>query len=354
MADWFRWHGRAVAKCAHLWFAWRQHATAKLDPTSTKLRRAAVLDVVQCYPWYLKYVPAELRADPEVVMAAVKHGGYALQYASVGLRADRDIVLEAMQQYAGHPKYRERLRFVARATSIIVSCGLICWLIKPYAYLVAYLYLGHLFFRNCVASDNGVVRCDINRLRHVCSDKRRWTLELGKGKYFRYASPTLRANRTFVLAAVELSRGYAALQYVSAELQADPALDRLRKQMRRYNRRVYTSTTRSRPIEGLRHYKIGKMMFTQMNLARDRDALGAAVGVRTIPAPHAALNGALSLEVLPMVYWLIASHVEEMEGEICASLEAQRWGLHSSAEVAYALHLHTSMFMVASPISMHE
>ena len=126
MADWFRWHGRAVAKCAHLWFAWRHHATAKLDPTSTKLRRAAVLDVVQCYPWYLKYVSAELRADPEVVMAAVKHGGYALQYASVGLRADRDIVLEAMQQYAGHPKYRERLRFVARATSIIVSCGLIC------------------------------------------------------------------------------------------------------------------------------------------------------------------------------------------------------------------------------------
>ena len=29
-----------------------------------------------------------------------------------------------------------------------------------------------------------------------------------------------------------------------------------------------------------------------LSLARDRDALGAAVGVRTIPAPHAALNGA--------------------------------------------------------------
>ena len=31
------------------------------------------------------------------------------------------------------------------------------------------------------------------------------------------------------------------------------------------------------------------MMVEKVSLTRDRDALGAAVGVRTIPAPHATL-----------------------------------------------------------------
>ena len=45
----------------------------------------------------------------------------------------------------------------------------------------------------------------------------------------------------------------------------------------------------------------------KVRLTRDRDALGAAVGVRTIPAPHATLNGAPA--ALAMVHCLIASRV---------------------------------------------
>ena len=44
------------------------------------------------------------------------------------------------------------------------------------------------------------------------------------------------------------------------------------------------------------------------SLARDRDALGAAVGVRALPVPHAALNGAP--KALPIVYCLLASRAE--------------------------------------------
>ena len=49
------------------------------------------------------------------------------------------------------------------------------------------------------------------------------------------------------------------------------------------------------------------MMVEKISLTRDRDALGAAVGVRTIPAPHATLNGAPA--ALAMVHCLIASRV---------------------------------------------
>lgn len=48
----------------------------------------------------------------------------------------------------------------------------------------------------------------------------------------------------------------------------------------------------------------------KVDLARDRDALGAAVGVRPLPAPHAAMNGAH--EALPIVHRLIAWRVEAM------------------------------------------
>ena len=48
----------------------------------------------------------------------------------------------------------------------------------------------------------------------------------------------------------------------------------------------------------------------KIDLARDRDALGAALGVRALPAPHAALNGAHA--ALPIVHGLIAWRVDAM------------------------------------------
>ena len=47
------------------------------------------------------------------------------------------------------------------------------------------------------------------------------------------------------------------------------------------------------------------MMVEKVSLTRDRDALGAAVGVRTIPAPHATLVSERT-ERLRRLPWCIA------------------------------------------------
>ena len=47
----------------------------------------------------LEVVSPNLRADKEVVLAAVKQNGKALQFASEDLTADKEVVLAAVQQY---------------------------------------------------------------------------------------------------------------------------------------------------------------------------------------------------------------------------------------------------------------
>ena len=193
---------------------------------------------------YLKHASAELRADREVVMAAVRKRGSALQYASAGLQADREVVMAAFRTRPGR-LYRD------------------------------------------------------------------------KGDYFKYASPTLQADIDFVRAAVKLCGAYAALQHVSAELQVDPALDSLRRQWHLHpskrqwwgeftclvSRNMMHLDTREQKL----HAQTYAVIVAKVSLTRDRDALGAAVGVRTIPAPHVALNGAPA--ALAMVHHLIASQV---------------------------------------------
>ena len=49
----------------------------------------------------LGYAAEELRADRDVVLAAVRHDGYALQFASDELKNDKEIVLTAIETYEG-------------------------------------------------------------------------------------------------------------------------------------------------------------------------------------------------------------------------------------------------------------
>jgi len=46
----------------------------------------------------LDRVPEALRADREVVLAAVRQNGMALRFASAALQADREVVLAAVEQ----------------------------------------------------------------------------------------------------------------------------------------------------------------------------------------------------------------------------------------------------------------
>ena len=60
---------------------------------------------------FMKYVSVELRADRELVMAAVAQDGLALEYASEKLRADREVVWAAVMRDGHALEYAsEKLR----------------------------------------------------------------------------------------------------------------------------------------------------------------------------------------------------------------------------------------------------
>ena len=159
------------------------------------------------------------------------------------------------------------------------------------------------------------------------------------GHALEYASDALRADREVVLTAVEHDASYlryashalqctivtcwlwcsivpqcssiqSMLQHVPAELQADVQMaDLLRKP------KIYLP-------DRTKLDKWGSHVAMKCSLARDRDALGAAMGVRTIPAPHAALNGAP--EALAIVHCLVARRVEALAGRslnVCPQLD---------------------------------
>ena len=111
----------------------------------------------------LMYASQELRADKEVVLAAVTQNGDALGYASDEPRADKEVVLAAVARNAGALKFA-----------------------SPELH-----------------ADRDVVLTAVARNGHALM----------------YASPELRADRDVVLAAVALSRD--ALGYASRMLRAD-------------------------------------------------------------------------------------------------------------------------------------
>ena len=252
-----------MARFVYARFACMQRCKAKvplLQSTTGKLPvdRDVVLAAVQHYGWYLKHASAEMQADREVVLAAVKKDGYALQYASAELQADQEVVLAAMQPT-----------------------------------------------EDCYKLRNGsFYRCAFNRYLE-------WTAN-SNGDNLKYASAELRANREFVLAAVQKVDALFALRHVSTELRLDPQVRYLLSlSYEEYIARCeYPCRVKYSEIYWKECYDERCAVNAKISLARDRDALGAAVGVRTTPAPHTALNGAP--EVLPIVYCLLAWRVEAM------------------------------------------
>ena len=278
MANWLQWRRtrameRGAVACAHARATWRRRAMSRDLAHELWADRDSVLAAVRYEASCLRYASNELRADREVVMAAVKKGGHALEYASAELRADAYVVLAAMQM--NEPVW---------------------W----------YQYRG---------IDNGV--------------------------HFKHAPDWLRANRAFVLAVVkqwadvQQSGACAALQHVPAELRADSRVLRLVKLSRKHplDRNSLERTHRENVgssgtgIFILPHHfgcnaDERDLIALQENLiriyarpvARDRDSLGAAVGARAIPAPHAALklNGGRAPEALAIVHCLLARYVEEI------------------------------------------
>ena len=72
---------------------------------------------------FLRYMP-ELKADRDVVLAAVRKNGFALEYASAALQADKEVVLAAVNnwghslEYASPELKKDRDVLMAAATKI--------------------------------------------------------------------------------------------------------------------------------------------------------------------------------------------------------------------------------------------
>ena len=62
-----------------------------------KADRDLVLAAVQQNGWVLRHASEEPKADREVALAAVEQAGEALEYASEELRTDREVVLAAVR-----------------------------------------------------------------------------------------------------------------------------------------------------------------------------------------------------------------------------------------------------------------
>jgi len=87
-----RWQIAASTDVPRSISGWRSYASEPL-----KADRDVVLAAVQQNGWALRYAADELRANKDVVVAAVSQSGWALEDAAAPLKADRDVVMAAIR-----------------------------------------------------------------------------------------------------------------------------------------------------------------------------------------------------------------------------------------------------------------
>ena len=210
--------------------------------------REMVLAIVQRHPYFLNNASAVLRADREVVLAAVTVCGDALMFASTARRADREVVMAAVQQYPWALKHASA-GLQADLHIAHASCTSNAWTLKTLsaeqlasraAVLAAVKESGYALrdapvaVQRCFGEaylnfhfgehdpdhprehrDEGLGSAGRLVLRDVsCGLIQPLDGENGDGSgNFRYARPLLRASRAkFALAAAQHSEAHAALK----------------------------------------------------------------------------------------------------------------------------------------------
>ncbi len=137
---------------------------------------------------HLRYASAELRADREVVLAAVGQTLWAFEYAAAALKADKEVVFVAVRQNSGALQYAAA-ELKADRDFVLAVVGQTGWA----------LY----YAADALKADREVVFAAVS----------------ADGRALQYAAAELKADREVVFAAVSQKGG--ALQYAAAELQAD-------------------------------------------------------------------------------------------------------------------------------------
>ena len=209
-------------------FQWRAAPKAQeLGCASKELRadREVVLAAVRQDGIALGYASDALRADHEVVLAAVTQAGRALEYASSAFRGDRDMVLAAVTQTATWcwPRGVHTLQYASDALRADREVVLAALTQDGMALECA---------SDALRADREVVLAAVKQSlsalelvsKQLCKDREVVLAALKHARHsgaaMRYAlSPDLRGDREVVLAA--MSHDGLALQHVSEELRAD-------------------------------------------------------------------------------------------------------------------------------------
>eukprot|EP00928_Gymnodinium_smaydae_P054827 TRINITY_DN38530_c0_g1_i1.p1 TRINITY_DN38530_c0_g1~~TRINITY_DN38530_c0_g1_i1.p1 ORF type:complete len:319 (-),score=47.38 TRINITY_DN38530_c0_g1_i1:51-1007(-) len=168
------------------------HATSEIRAT-----RKVVVAAVSTDGLALEFASEELRADRAVVLEALSNNAIALRYASTALRADRDVVLAAVSRNGFALAYASE---ALCADADIVFSALQQTAISSY--------------RSRTASP-------MTHASDELRDDHKFMLAAVKleGRLLQFASEDLRNNLEIVMAAVGQTK--LAFQYASAELQMD-------------------------------------------------------------------------------------------------------------------------------------
>ena len=188
-------------------------------PPEIRADREVVLAAVQSRSGnsdVLSHAPEEFKADRDVVLAAVRRHGGALQHASEALRADRETVLAAVRSDGGALRHASAALQADREVLLAATRGG-----KNAAKMLGILpeILGR--HRDTVLA---AVRSEGNALENASkalrNDRDVVLTAVGEdGRALAYASKALRADRAVVLTAV--SQDGLLLRYASDALRAD-------------------------------------------------------------------------------------------------------------------------------------
>ena len=161
----------------------------------------------------LQQVPAELRNDKEVVLAAVQQDGRALKYASDALRSDAEVALAAIEAHGLALSYTD-LQHDKKFVQLAINQN-----VKVLKHLVF-----SPFYKEMVMM---AVRQDGNALRHA-SRKLKNDREIvlaavqQNGMALEYASQKLKDDKEIVLAAVR--QNWEAFEWATRRMAEDPEI----------------------------------------------------------------------------------------------------------------------------------
>ena len=176
-----------------------------------------LLSIENCPPLLMK-ASESLRADKEVVLAAVSQNGEELEFASKELQSDREVVLAAIDNNVSAIEFasdnfrndKEVILTAVKNSSIFGSA---------FEYASEELKSDREFILEAVKNGGSALQYASSELK---SD-REIVLEAVKcsGGSLQYASADLRADREIVLEAIQNSDFICVLQYASSVLQSD-------------------------------------------------------------------------------------------------------------------------------------